>query len=201
MNAKRQLCRRFSSLHQRGIKQDLRRGKTPSRDADHISDRRTRRRRDDPNARGDLRNGLFAFGIEKSLRRKLPLELLELQRERTDPIGLKLVRIELILPRGTVERDVTVHDDAHSVGKSDPQSARIAAKHHRLDLSRFVLEGKIDMSRAREREIGDLTANEKVGKDSVAVQKHFQIIVELTDRQRSLFSVHCALLSFVFSFF
>ena len=143
-----QLCRRSLALHQNRRQHHVDSRKTPVQNIADVLHRRAGRRGDDAHGFWEPRQPLFARRVKQPLRFELLFELFVGERQRAHAVGLHVLDIELILSRRLIYRHPAATQHLHAVLRTEPQTARVAGKHHGAQHAAAILQRQINMTAA-----------------------------------------------------
>ena len=129
------------------------------------------------------RQSLLAGGVEESFRPQLGLQLLKSHRQGPRSVGDHAVGDELVLPSGGIGRHPAVSHHLHAVLGFKLHPHHGAAEHDRRDDAVGVLQGEVEMPRRVELRPRDLALHPHVLQVGVALQEHFDVLVELADAE------------------
>src|SRR5579864_4136230 len=136
----------------------------PPKHAQDVAYRRALRRRHDPDASRQPRQGLLTLRIKKSFGCERLLQLLERKLQRPQSHRLDMRNVNLIFAPWLVDANRSAHCDVQSILGAEFQAAHLIAKAHTADLRLFVLQREIQMPRLRRAKIRDFTLDPQVAK-------------------------------------
>ena len=166
---------RLCALHGDRIDHDRDGGKAPRKHVQDVAHRGAGGRGDDADAPGQRRQRTLALGGEQALRLESRAQLLELALQGAETRILHVLDDELKLAARLVESDAGAHEHFLAVAGGERAQHVPLPEHRAAHLGVRVLQGKIPVSGAWPREIGDLGLDPQSPEAALEQQPHFAV--------------------------
>ena len=173
------------SLDEGGIEQDFRQREAPACDVDHIADGGPRRRGNDADGARVFGQRLLARRVEQPFGGQPAFELLERGEQVARAVLPHRADVEGVLPALDPERHPSLGCDLLPVFGHKVERGDVAPPHHGRDGRALIFNGKINMPRAVQRDVGQLALDADIPKERQVLQIILGQRVQLGDGQRA----------------
>ena len=151
------------ALHARGTNHEMRVRIAAAEHLDDVANRRAVERRHDADLARQRGKRALARGVEEPFGLQPPLQLIEGELQRAEPMRLHVLADDLVFALRLVHADAPPHDDVQAVLGLELQRADVRLEHHRLDLRAGILQREIEMAGVPEPAVGNFCLDPDLG--------------------------------------